>query len=74
MLSVDRASQSDAFGKVSPYSPQTQEKIDRYYELLVKRTNMSETERAEFEQLSLFVEAARPIGGPPEIRFAAIQD
>jgi hypothetical protein len=51
---------------VSPYSPQTQEKIDRYDELLVKRTRLSMKESAEFEQLSLFVEMARPIGGPPE--------
>ncbi|MDP2823367.1 MAG: AAA family ATPase [Sulfuritalea sp.] len=65
-LSVDRVLQSDAFGNVSPYSPQTQEKIDRYDALLVKRTKLSDKERTEFEQLSLFVETARPIGGPPE--------
>ncbi|MDP1606401.1 MAG: AAA family ATPase [Rhodocyclaceae bacterium] len=65
-LSVDRVLQSDAFGNVSPYSPQTQEKIDRYDTLLVKRTKLSDKEKTEFEQLSLFVETARPIGGPPE--------
>jgi energy-coupling factor transporter ATP-binding protein EcfA2 len=64
-LSVDRMLQSDAFGNVSPYSPQTQEKIDRYDELLVKRTRLSKEEGAEFEQLALFVETARPVGGPP---------
>lgn len=65
-LSVDRVLQSDAFGKVSPYTPQTQEKIDRYDQLLVRRTKLTDRERSEFEQLSLFVETARPIGGPPE--------
>ena len=33
-MNVDRMLQSQAFGLVSPYSPQTQMKIDRYDELL----------------------------------------
>ena len=65
-LSVDRVLQSDAFGKVSPYSPQTQGKIDRYDELLGKGGKLSMKEKQEFGQLSLFMEEARPIGGPPE--------
>lgn len=65
-LSVDRVLQSGAFGHVSPYSPQTQEKIDRYDELIGKGSELSNKEKIEFGQLSLFMEEARPIGGPPE--------
>ncbi|MFZ4439678.1 MAG: AAA family ATPase [Syntrophales bacterium] len=65
-MNVDRLLQSPAFGLVSPYSPQTQGKIDRYDLLLVKRTRLTSKEKTEFEQLSLFMEEARPIGGPPK--------
>ena len=65
-MNVDRLLQSPAFGLVSPYSPQTQGKIDRYDSLLVKRTRLTPKEKTEFEQLSLFMEEARPIGGPPK--------
>ena len=65
-MNVDRLLQNRAFGLVSPYSPQTQSKIDRYDSLLVKRTKLTPKEKTEFEQLSLFMEEARPIGGPPK--------
>lgn len=64
-MNVDRILQSEAFGLVSPYSPQTQQKIDRYDNLIRKGANISNKEKEELKQLSLFMERARPIGGPP---------
>lgn len=64
-MNVDRMLQSPAFGLVSPYSPQTQIQIERYDALLSKRNKLSKAEKADFEQLSLFMETARPIGGQP---------
>lgn len=64
-MNVDRILQSEAFGLVSPYSPQTQQKIDRYDNLIRKGANTSNKEKEELKQLSLFMERARPIGGPP---------
>ena len=65
-LSVDRVLQSDAFDLMSPYSPQTQGKIERYDTLARKGSKRRRNEEAEFQQLSLFMEEARPFGGPPE--------
>lgn len=65
-MNVDRMLQSPAFGLVSPFSPQTQMKIDRYDGLLYKRNKLTKKEQTEFRQLSLFIQDARPIGGPPE--------
>jgi energy-coupling factor transporter ATP-binding protein EcfA2 len=61
-MNVDRILQSDAFGLISPYSPQTQEKIDRYDHLtnIEKRTTDQEK---EFQLLLDFMEEARPLGG-----------
>src|SRR5271157_2414592 len=64
-LSVDYILRSPAFGLISPYSPQTQEKIDRYDSLLSKQNRLSPEERKDFGQLQLFVQEARPFGGPP---------
>jgi len=64
-LRVDQILGSPAFGLISPYSPQTQEKIDRYDMLLSKRDRLTTQEKRDFEQLQLFVQEARPIGGPP---------
>jgi predicted ATP-binding protein involved in virulence len=64
-LSVDYILRSPAFGLISPYSPQTQEKIDRYDSLLSKQNRLSPEERRDFGQLQLFVQEARPFGGPP---------
>ena len=62
-MNVDRILQSEAFDLVSPYSPQTQEKIDRYDSLA--RKNRKPNEEKEFAQLEMFMEEARPFGGPP---------
>jgi predicted ATPase len=64
-LNVDRVLRSPAFGLISPYSPQTQEKIDRYDVLLSRKDRLTSQEKRDFEQLQLFVNEARPFGGPP---------
>ncbi|MCY1082735.1 AAA family ATPase [Archangium lansingense] len=64
-LSVDRILQSEAFGQVSPYSPPTQEAIDRY-DILARKRKRSPAEEKEFVQLREFMQQARPLGGPPE--------
>lgn len=68
-MNVDRVLQTEAFGLISPYSPQTQKKIDRYDYLKMKLTKsceISKQEQEELVQLDLFMEEARPYGGPPE--------
>ncbi|KYC43783.1 ATPase [Scytonema hofmannii PCC 7110] len=57
---------SPAFGLESTYSPETQEKINRYHELSKKIDNLMEQERREYEHLRRFMKEAQPIGGPPE--------
>jgi predicted ATPase len=64
-MSVDRILQSEAFGLVSPFSPQTQEKINRY-DALARKGKRTHKEDEDFQTLSLFVEEARPFGGPPK--------
>jgi hypothetical protein len=64
-LSVDDVLRSPAFEQISPYSPRTQEKIDRYDDLLAKKDNLNPKEKEDFEQLQLFIQEARPFGGPP---------
>jgi len=64
-LSVDYVLRSPAFGLISSYSPKTQEKIDRYDSLLPKKDRLNKDEKKELEQLELFVQEARPFGGPP---------
>jgi len=64
-LSVDRILQSEAFGQLSPYSPRTQEDIDRY-DALARKKKLSPAEKKEFAQLRSFMQRARPVGGPPE--------
>jgi len=61
--SVDAILQSPAFGLVSPYSPQTQAKIDNY-DNLKSKNNRSRKEEQELQQLSLFMDEARPFGTP----------
>lgn len=61
---VNRVLLSDAFGLESAYSPQTQSKIDRYDSLARKQRKPQEEQ--EFAQLTLFMEEARPFGGPPQ--------
>jgi energy-coupling factor transporter ATP-binding protein EcfA2 len=64
-LRVDTLLQSKAFGLISPYSPQTQNKLDQYDKLIVrKRSTLTAAERRDLGQLELFVRDARPFGGP----------
>ena len=65
-MNIDRILQSQAFGLISTYSPQTQEKIDRYDNLVQRHGSLSSSEKTELKQLSLFMDEARPIGGPPK--------
>lgn len=66
-MSVDRILASEAFQLVSPYTPETQEKIDRFDSLSRRKSKgLTKPEQKEFRQLELFVEEARPIGGPPK--------
>jgi len=64
-LSVDYVLRSPAFGLISPYSPQTQDKIDQYDHLLAKKGSLNPKEKKEFEQLELFLQEKHPFGGPP---------
>lgn len=55
--SVDDILRSDAFNLVSVYSPQTQEKIDRYYSLK-KKVKLDASEKHELQTVIPFVEEA----------------
>ena len=65
-MNVDRVLQSQAFGLVSPYAPQTQQRIDRYDALVRKGGQRTRDEEQELQLLLPFTAEARPIGGPPE--------
>lgn len=58
-LRVDSILKSSAFDLVSTYSPQTQEKIDRYDALLSKH-KLSTSETHDLKQLQLFLHDAEP--------------
>jgi hypothetical protein len=64
-MNVERVLQSEAFGLVSPFSPQTQKKIDRF-DSLRKKKHRNGPEESELLSLYDFMERAKPIGGPPE--------
>jgi predicted ATPase len=55
--SVDAILQSDAFGLVSPFSQQTQQRIDRYF-ALKKKARRTSKEEDELQQTLPFVEEA----------------
>ncbi len=57
LMSVDQILQSDAFGLVSAFSPETQQKIDRYYSLKRKRS-LNDAEKKELQQTIPFMETA----------------
>ncbi|WP_224370716.1 AAA family ATPase [Hyalangium versicolor] len=65
-LSVDRILESEAFGQLSPYSPETARRIERYDTLTRKRKKHSRAEERELDELRAFMQKARPLGGPPE--------
>ena len=58
--SVDNVLTSDAFGLVSPFSPQAQEKIDEYDELADKGSKRTAEEQKEFEELRELLKRERP--------------
>lgn len=63
-MNVDRILESAAFGLVSPYSPQTQAKLDQY-DTLARKRKRTEKEEKEMQLLLPFMKTARPFGGPP---------
>jgi hypothetical protein len=65
-MDVDQILRSEAFGLVSTYSPDTQEKLDKYQRLRAKGRRRTAAEEEELGQLSLFIGQAYPYGGPPE--------
>lgn len=66
-MNVDRILQSEAFQLVSPYAPETQQKVDRFDTLSRRKTKgFTKPEQREFQKLLDFMEDARPIGGQPE--------
>ncbi len=65
-MNVERILQSEAFGLVSPFSPQTQEKIDRYDTLSRKGNGRTEAEDDMLQELKDFMKEANRVGGPPK--------
>jgi hypothetical protein len=65
-MSVEHILQSDAFGLVSTFSPETQKKLDKYEELNRKGPRRSQSENTEYQNLLEFMKKARPYDGPPE--------
>lgn len=63
-MNVDRILESKAFGLVSPYSPQTQSKINRY-DALIRRESRTTEQEQELQTLRSFMKTARPLGGVP---------
>ncbi|MBE9142226.1 AAA family ATPase [Planktothrix mougeotii] len=61
---VDYILRSPAFGLESTYSPSTQEKIQRYHELRIKKDKLSKEEEQEFNQLKLFMQDKQPMSLP----------
>lgn len=66
-MSVDRVLRSNAFNLLSPFSPNTQRKLDRYDDLSRRRSRRELTgpEQNEHQLLLDFVKSTRPIGGQP---------
>lgn len=61
-MDVDDILKSEAFGLISTYSPETQDKLDRFSILRAKLPKLSQEEGTEYAQLSLFVEEHNPYG------------
>jgi energy-coupling factor transporter ATP-binding protein EcfA2 len=62
---VDRILQSEAFGLLSTYSPETKGKLERF-DQLNRKPQRTKGEEQEYKSLFDFMEEAKPIGGPPE--------
>ncbi len=65
-LDADQVLMSPAFGLESTHSPETQEKIDRYFQLGKIRGRLDKQEESDYEQLSVFMKEAKPFGTHPE--------
>ncbi len=65
-MNVDRILQSEGFGLVSPFSPETQQKLQRYDVLKRKDHRRTAEENDELRPLLKFMEQAQPIGGAPQ--------
>jgi hypothetical protein len=63
--SVDEILQSPAFGLLSTYSPETQDKLTKFDSLQQKQGRRTQREEMEYQLLLDFVAEARPYGGPP---------
>lgn len=59
-MSADDILKSDAFGMLSTFSPQTQDKLDRYEALYALGSSRRRNEESEFKQLGLFIEKHNP--------------
>lgn len=65
-LDADRALRSPAFGLVSTYSPETQERLEQYQRLRAKGARRTRREDELLGQLTLFFSEAQPYGLQPE--------
>jgi len=74
-LNVDRILQSEAFGLVSPFSPQTQAIIDRYDALMRKKRRTPKEEKA-LEEILPIIQLALPfdVSTAPDSLDARIED
>lgn len=63
---VDRVLTSPAFGLVSTYSPETQEKIDKYIQLTLNFSNLKPNDKKLHAELKQFMQKAQPVNGIPE--------
>jgi len=61
-MDVDRILRSDAFGLISTFSPQTEDKINRFSELQSKSAPLQTGEIGELEELSEFIAESNPFG------------
>jgi len=63
---ADRVLTSPAFGLVSTYSPQIQEKIERYHQLRLRLPGLDPQEEEELEELTRLMQRIRFLGEPSE--------
>ncbi len=61
-MDVDDILRSEAFGLISTFSPETEQKLNRLSKLQSKATPLSSDESSEINQLSLFVKEFNPYG------------
>jgi hypothetical protein len=61
-MDVDDILRSEAFGLISTFSPETEQKLNRLSILQSKATPLNSEESFEIKQLSLFVKDFNPYG------------